>query len=55
MGRRPDGDVARTRQVMVRLTEAGMEQVDRLRAKRGEARSAYLRRLLAEDVKRNPK
>lgn len=53
MARKPDGAVKRTAFVGVRLTEHGAAELDRLRGE--ESRSAYFRRLLAAETKRNPK
>lgn len=48
MARRPDGASARTEFLRVRITAGGLEKIDKQR-RPGESRSAYIRRLIAQD------
>lgn len=50
MPRKPDGAAARTEFLRVRITQGGLEKIDAQR-KPGESRSAYIRRLIAQDSK----
>lgn len=50
MTRGPDGTEPRTTTVHVRFTPTGARVLDKARGE--QTRSAYLRRLVAEDVKR---
>lgn len=53
MPRRPDGNTPRDEYVRFRVTRGGKERITVLRSLRGESESAYFRRLVAEDDKRN--
>ena len=53
MARHPDGSESRDRTLHVRITRAGMGELDRVRG--GESRSQYVRNLIAADVRRRPR
>lgn len=53
MARHPDGSESRDLTLHVRITSAGMGELDRVRG--GESRSQYVRNLIAADVRRRPR